>query len=168
MSAVFVGRYAAETQEKFVVFLIGIRINRWQAIHQWWPTIAAMSPMIKELAAQRGKGLMNSKTYFSGRTFLIVQYWRSFEDLEHFARNPDDLHLPAWRQFNQEVSKSRAVGIFHETYLVKPEEHEAVYVNMPRFGLAKAVEHVPATGKRLTARRRLGGQSEPAVATDDE
>ncbi len=37
--------------------------------------------------------------------------------------------------------------------------------NMPSFGLAKATEHVPATGRRETARRRLGGDSEPATAT---
>ena len=30
----------------------------------------------------------------------LVQYWRSYEDLERFARNPDDPHLPAWRRFN--------------------------------------------------------------------
>ncbi len=168
MPVVFPGRYAAQTQEDFVVFLIGIRINRLVAIRQWLPTVTAMPPMIKELAAQRDKGLMSSKTYLSGRTLLILQYWRSFEDLERFARNPDDFHLPAWRQFNQKVGKSETVGIFHETYLVKPKEHEAVYINMPRFGLARAVEHVPAIGKNLTARRRLGGQNEPAIATDDE
>lgn len=168
MHTVFAGRYTAQTREDFVVFLIGIRINRLVAIRQWWPTVAAMPPMIRELAAQRDKGLMSSKTYLSGRTILIVQYWRSFEDLERFARDPDDLHLSAWRHFNQKASKSNAVGIFHETYLVKPHAHEAVYVNMPRFGLARAVEHVPATGRNLTARRRLGGQNEPAIFTDDE
>lgn len=34
---------------------------------------------------------------------------------------------------------------------------------MPMFGLAAATKHVPAMGRRETARRRLGGDSEPAV-----
>jgi hypothetical protein len=62
------------------------------------------------------------------------------------------------------VGKSGVVGVFHETYQVQPGQHEAVYVNMPRFGLANAFAHVPAVGRRATARRRLGGENEPAVA----
>jgi hypothetical protein len=34
---------------------------------------------------------------------------------------------------------------------------------MPRFGLAAAAEHMPATGRKETARRRLGGDDVPAV-----
>lgn len=40
---------------------------------------------------------------------------------------------------------------------------EALYGNMPLFGLAAATRHVSATGRRETARRRLGGENEPAV-----
>lgn len=35
--------------------------------------------------------------------------------------------------------------------------------NFFEFGLAKASEHVPATGKMETSRRRMGGENEPAV-----
>jgi hypothetical protein len=38
---------------------------------------------------------------------------------------------------------------------------------MPKFGLAKAGEHVPATGKMETARKRMGGDNEPAVPTPE-
>jgi hypothetical protein len=56
------------------------------------------------------------------------------------------------------------VGIWHETYAVEAGHHEAIYNNMPVFGLAKATEHVPAQGRLETARRRLrGGENEPAV-----
>jgi len=34
---------------------------------------------------------------------------------------------------------------------------------MPVFGLAHATRHVSAVGQRETARRRLGGQNEPAT-----
>ncbi len=36
---------------------------------------------------------------------------------------------------------------------------------MPIFGLAAATKHMTAVGRRETARRRLGGESEPAVAS---
>ncbi|MEH2140213.1 monooxygenase family protein [Nostoc sp.] len=28
----------------------------------------------------------------------LIQYWRSFEDLERFARNSADAHLKAWQR----------------------------------------------------------------------
>lgn len=168
MPTIFDGRYAAQTDEPFVVFLIGMRINRLWAVRRWLPTLRAMLPMIKELSTHREKGLLDSSIFFSPPTVMIVQYWRSFEDLERFARNPDDLHMPAWKRFNREVGKSGVVGVYHETYLVEPGQFEAVYVNMPRLGLANAVEHVPAAGRYATARRRLGGQNEPAVAAPED
>ena len=57
------------------------------------------------------------------------------------------------------------MGIFHETYLVQEGQYECLYNNMPRFGLAEAGAHVPATGRRETASRRLGREGEPAVPT---
>jgi len=57
------------------------------------------------------------------------------------------------------------VGIWHESYLVEAGRYETIYGNMPVFGLAKASQHVPATGNRETARRRLGREGEPAVPT---
>lgn len=169
MAAVFPGRFAAHSADPFVVFLIGIRVNRPLAVRRWFPPLAAMLPMLRELTQQHNKGLLASKAYLSWpSTFLIVQYWRSFEHLEAFAHNPDDLHLPAWKRFNQRVGKSEVVGVYHETYLVRPGQYEAVYVNMPRFGLAQAASHIPAVGTHATARRRLGGENDPAVAANEQ
>jgi hypothetical protein len=61
------------------------------------------------------------------------------------------------------------VGIWHETYAVEAGHHEAIYNNMPVFGLAKATEHAPAQGRLETAWRRLrGGENEPAVSSSPE
>jgi hypothetical protein len=61
------------------------------------------------------------------------------------------------------------VGIFHETYIVERGNYEAIYSNMPPFGLAKATEHVPAIDRRETARRRLmRGKNEPAVPSSEQ
>ena len=99
---------------------------------------------------------------------VILQYWRSFEELERFARNPDDPHLPAWQRFNRTVGKDGSVGIFHETFIVERGNFEAIYSNMPVFGLANATEHVRAVGGRETARRRLmRGENELAVPSPE-
>lgn len=164
MSAVFPGRYTAQIDGPFVVFLIGMRINRLWAVHKWWPVSMAMNPMIQELMQHPEKGLLGFQQFFSWRTILIVQYWRSFEQLEAFARNPNDPHLPAWQRFNKAVGGDGTVGIYHETYLVQAGQYEAIYGNMPVFGLAAATQHDPIARKRETARRRLGGENEPAVA----
>ncbi len=155
MAQVVNGRFTARVDEPFVVFMIGMRINRPLAVRQWLPTFRAMGPMLKELYQHPEKGFLGSEFFLYWRGPALVQYWRSFEDLERFARNPDDPHMPAWQRFNREAKSSGAVGIWHETYLVQPGAYEAIYSNMPEFGLAKATERVPAVGARETARRRL-------------
>ncbi len=42
MAKVMPGRYTAQTDEPFVVFLIGMRINRFFAFRKWIPTALAM------------------------------------------------------------------------------------------------------------------------------
>jgi len=157
-TTIYLGRYTATADQPLVVFLVGMRINRLRAILKWWPTFTAMIAMLKELLRHPEKGYLGGRVFFSGRTIMLVQYWRSFEELDRFARNPADPHLPAWQRFNKHVGYVQGtVGVFHETYVVPAGQMEAIYNNMPRFGLAGVAQHVPATGKRATARRRLGG-----------
>src|SRR4051794_33672562 len=163
MAALFNGRYTAHIDGPFVVFLIGMRINQPWAPWRWLPTFMAMPPMLRELYSHPEKGFLGTEFLFNLRGPVLLQYWRSFDHLSTFARSKDDPHLPAWQRFNRSASRDGSVGIFHETYLVDAGKFEAIYGNMPRFGLAAAAEHVPATGGRETARRRLGGQDEPAV-----
>ena len=156
MTTIFDGRFTAHTDEPFVVFLIGMRINRFRALRKWLTVSRAMAPMIAELQAQPAKGLLGMHAWAGWRQGLIVQYWRSFEHLERFARDPDATHHPQWRRFNQLIGSDGTAGIWHETYQVQPGSFETFYGNMPLFGLAAATEHVPATGRRETARQRLG------------
>lgn len=167
MAEIFKGRYTGRIEGPFVVFLIGMRINRLWKFWEWWPVATAMVPMLRELYTHPEKGFLGAEFFFSfsNRAPVIVQYWRSFDDLDRFARDRNDPHLPAWREFNRKAGKTGTVGIWHETYLVAAGRYEAVYGNMPRFGLGKAGEHLSATGSRETARRRLGGEDEPAVET---
>lgn len=168
MAGVISGRYTAKIDEPFVVFMIGMRINRPLAVRKWLPTFRAMGPMLKELYQHPEKGFLGAEYFLYRWGPAVLQYWRSFEDLERFARNPDDPHLPAWQRFNRTVGSDGSVGIWHETYIVERANYEAIYSNMPPFGLAKATEHVRAIGGRETARRRLvRGENEPAVPSPE-
>jgi hypothetical protein len=87
---------------------------------------------------------------------ILVQYWRSFADLERFARDKDDPHLEPWRKFNRTVGASGDVGIWHETYGVPTANIETIYGNMPATGLGETVGLVPVARGRDTAAARLG------------
>ncbi len=154
MKKIYNQRMAADIDGDFVVFLIGIRINKIWKIHKWLPAVMAMPKMIKELYANPECGLLGH--VFSSK--VIVQYWRSFEHLEKYARDSDKSHLPAWQAFNKRMAKSRAdIGIWHETYLVKAGQYEAIYSGMPSFGLASASKLVELNSKTNSARGRLEG-----------
>ncbi len=84
---------------------------------------------------------------------LVVQYWRSFEALETWANSKDDPHAEVWRDYWRRVGKSSRTGIWHETCLVRAGEYEAIYGNVPPYGLAKASAMVPLQGS--TARNRI-------------
>jgi hypothetical protein len=167
MARIYRGRYTGRIDGSFVVFLIGMRINKPWKVSEWWPVSRAMPPMLKELYAHPEKGFLGGELFLSvsNRSPALLQYWRSFDHLDRFARDRNDPHLPAWREFNRRAGATGSVGIWHETYLVEPGRYEAIYGNMPRFGLAKVAEHLEASGRLETARRRLGGDDKPGVET---
>ena len=109
-----------------------------------------MKHMLDYLVEHPEKGLLGYQMGFPA----IVQYWRSFEQLEAFAKNTDDPHLDVWRKYFKRVGKSGRTGIWHETYLVRSGDYEAVYGNMPTFGLAAASTCVPVA-ESVGARDRL-------------
>jgi len=157
MTKVKAERLAAHIEGDFVVFLIGARINKWWRVRDLLWFSKTMPKMLKELS-----GLPGEETGFLGYQTLSmlinVQYWRSFEHLEAYARSKDREHFPEWIEFNRRYKSRRGdVGIWHETYLVKGGAYEAIYSGMPAFGLGKAAELVSATGSREAARQRLGG-----------
>lgn len=155
MRTIFNGRYTAKADQPFVVFLLGMRINKWWMLHKWWPVFAAMTPMLTKLYTHPEKGFLHAEFYWNTSGPILIQYWRSFEDLERFARDPSDPHHGAWKRFNQSVGADGSVGVWHEMYVIDRGNFETGYGNMPRFGLAAAMEHVEAIGQRETARKRL-------------
>lgn len=171
MQSIIPAHMTAQLEGDFVVFLIGMRINKLHKVHQWLPVAQAMPRMLRELAAKPELGLLGHKLWFGGRNLLVVQYWRSVEQLMHYAHDRNSEHLPAWRDFNRRAAKSDTVGIWHETFKVASGQHESIYFNMPRFGLGQASELVEARGRRRTAADRLGreqaGHAQPGHAQPD-
>ena len=147
-------RLTATLEGDFVVFLIGMRINKPLSIHKWLPVARAMPRMLQELGRQPELGFLHAEMWFS-RTTIMLQYWRSMEHLLAYAKNKQAEHLPAWRAFNQAVGTDGSVGIWHETYKASPGSYEDVYVNMPPFGLGRAGFLQAATGRRQSAAGRL-------------
>lgn len=160
-------RMTADVDDDFVVFRIGIRLNKLWKVHQWLPVFLAMPRMLRELDADPDSGLLGHRTSFGLRNVTLTQFWRSFDDLHAYAHDADREHLPAWRRFVDEVGEAGDVGIWHETYRVRASDHESVYVNMPPFGLGDAVGLVPATGDRETAMDRFGGTAGKGATADE-
>ena len=116
-------RVTATLEGDFVVFLIGMRINKPWQVHKWLPVARAMPRMLTELSAQPDLGFLHAEMWFS-RTIIVVQYWRSMAQLLAYAKNKEAEHLPAWRSFNQAVGTDGSVGIWHETYQASAGSHE--------------------------------------------
>lgn len=155
MTTVFPGRWTAESEQDVTVFLIGMRVNRPWRVDRWWPIFSAMPPMIRTLAQHPELGLLSYDLWF-GRTTLMLSYWRSPEHLQRFAADRDQPHLEPWRRYMRTVGSGGGVGIWHETYVTTAGSREVVYANMPRFGLAEAIDHAPIGAGTSTARQRMG------------
>ena len=114
------GRFTDGHDGEVVVFLIGMRVNRWRSLRSWWPPFMAMPRMLRELSQDPDSGLLGHRLLIGAGGPLVVQYWSSVEALLAYAQDRGAEHRPAWRRFNERARRSAgAVGIWHETYLVR-------------------------------------------------
>jgi hypothetical protein len=171
MAEVRRGRYRADIDGDFVVLLIGPRFNKpWllgKSLGDLGGRRRGMRAMLDELVAHPEKGLLGYRMGFP----TIVQYWRSFEHLEAFARDPGDLHRPTWLEYFRRDAQGRT-GFWHETFLVRAGEYEAIYNDVPVAGLAAAGRPVSVNAdsrarlrirraERVDAGRSMGGVARP-------
>lgn len=147
-------RLTATMEGDFVLFIIGMRINKPLLIHKWLPVFSAMPKMLKELQKQPELGFIHSEMWVS-RTVMVMQYWRSMEQLLEYAKNKQSEHLPAWRDFNNKVGTDGSVGIWHETYQITAGNYENIYINMPSFGLGKVGILQTLSKEQQSAKARL-------------
>ncbi len=165
MAKVVPGRFTADIDGDFVVFVIGMRVNKPLKLHKWLPVAMAMPRMLRWLDKHPQAGLLGFQSGGTPRSPTLIQYWRSFEDLERFAKQMDAPHIGPWRSFAKNVGTSGDVGIWHETYKVRAGEYEAVYGNMPISGLAKATSHVPVGKRGESAAQRIGDPTTTETAS---
>jgi Domain of unknown function (DUF4188) len=150
------GRWTAAIDGDFVVFLIGAELRDPEQAGHAGELLAAMIDMLVELEQDPTIGLLGYQV-FGALGGVIVQYWRSFDALESYAKNPAAKHAPVWKAWNRLAEGDQAVaGIWHETFLVSAGNYEAFYGNMPLTGLQRAGSAVNVTDAKTTARGRLG------------
>lgn len=158
-----VTRTTADAKGDVVVLLIGMRINRFRAVRLWLPVLLAMGRMLRELERDPARGL-RAKVLLtaSPRTYYVVQYWESKDKLYAYATAPDAFHHKVWARLNRKERAGKLhgeVGIWHETYVVPEGSYEAVYGDMPAFGLAAAHGQVPLEKRGRYAKDRFAHRS---------
>ncbi|MEU6217300.1 DUF4188 domain-containing protein [Streptomyces sp. NPDC047022] len=157
------GRTTAAAEGEVVVLLIGMRINRFWAVHHWLPVLLAMPRMLRELKRDPGRGLLGHVLLTaSPRTYYVVQYWESKDKLYAYATSPDMFHHRAWAIINRKEKAGKVrqhVGLWHETYVVPEGSYESIYADMPAFGLAAAHGQAPVERRGRRARDRFAYRS---------
>ncbi|HEX5552421.1 MAG TPA: DUF4188 domain-containing protein [Chitinophagaceae bacterium] len=86
-------RVTARKEGDFVVFMIGMRINRFWKLHRWIPVAAAMPKMLQELSMRPESGFPGFQL-IGGIPPVTIQYRRSFEQLEAYAKDRSSHHYP--------------------------------------------------------------------------
>lgn len=152
-------RMAPKIEGEFVLFLIGMRINKFHKVGKWISVSRAMPRMIRELEADKDLGLLHTRYHAGLRNFMLIQYWESWDKLMAYSADPGREHRPAWTEFFRSVGMNGDVGIWHETYKVAPGTVEAIYGNMPVYGLGAAFGLEKAEGTMKSAAGRMKGQS---------
>jgi len=126
----------ADVEGDIVVYINGMRLNKLRAILQWILAGRKLAQMFERLEADPDSGFLGYQPAFTGiRTGAAIQYWRSLEDLKRFARDRDDLHVPAWKWYNEKVDAGGGVGFWAELYIVENDNYETFYRNIQPLGL---------------------------------
>ena len=151
-----------------MVFLIGMRINRWRKVRTWWPVFVGMPKMLRELAGRPEVGLLGREQLLGRpRTSSPCSTGAAPSTSGRFARDPEMQHQPAWAAFNRAGAATGDVGIWHETYLVPAANIESLYGNMPEHGLGAALGSEPRGQHGRTSAQDEMGQRTRSTSRPD-
>ena len=154
-------RMMAEIEGDFAVFLIGMKLRKPWRLHRWVPLALAMGRMLRELRESSDSGFLGATLGLP----VTVVYWRSYDQLEAWARSPGGSHWKAMAAFNRSLVETGGdVGFWHETFLIRHGQYEAVYSGMPPFGLGAASRLVPVAPGCASARARLKRRNKSTAA----
>ncbi|AUV84496.1 DUF4188 domain-containing protein (plasmid) [Salinigranum rubrum] len=162
---------AAEIDGDFVIYINGFRLNKLRAVHKWIRAGRKIGVMFEELAADPDSGFLGYQPALQGlRGGGSIQYWRSLEDLQRFAQDPNDMHVPAWKWVNENLQNGE-VGFWAEIYLIENGNYETFYRDMPPKGLGSLTELVPMAEHTrrfgMTTGRSIPGDGHRSEDADD-
>ena len=100
------GRWTAQLDGDFVIFLIGAMVHDPAVATEASQLLMAMGDMLDELEADPSKGLLGYTRHGEPGKGVIMQYWRSFDALEAYSRNPGLGTLPCGARGTGLVPKS--------------------------------------------------------------
>lgn len=160
------GPQTVDTEDEVVIFLVGMTINRPWRVRAWWPAFTAMPRMLRALQSDPDSGLLATRLMFGRRGPTVLQYWRSIEDLDRFARGKGTEHTKAWSAFMKSAaSKGTDVGLWHETYRTTSPMRENLYFSTGPLGFSEAVPGLhPVEVRERTAAGRFAGAAEAPAA----
>ena len=94
MSTIIPARMTAQLDGDFIVFLIGMRVNKWWKFWKWLPVASAMPRVLIELAKQPELGLLHARSVFG---FPNVLRFSTGEALTSFTPMPPTGRWPICR-----------------------------------------------------------------------
>ncbi|WP_422927572.1 phenylacetaldoxime dehydratase family protein [Singulisphaera sp. PoT] len=143
-----------DSVSELALIRLGIQARGWRAL--WFA--AKLGKAIDRAVAEALKadtGLLHSERFTLGRGhFGLLQYWRSFEELEAWSRQAP--HSDWWRDALARIRTRGDFGIYHESYLVPRERVESIYMECDSVGLSAFGKSGEPVGPATTSRGRLG------------
>jgi hypothetical protein len=132
---------------------LGIQVKSLSALAFAFRLRSAIAANAGEAIAT-GAGLLNSQSFaIAINHFGVLQYWRSFDELEAWSRRAP--HSEWWRSAVERMRTRQDLGVYHETFLVKAVEIESIYLDCRPTGLAAFGSLGEPVGPMTTSRGRL-------------
>lgn len=118
-------------------------------------TLRAAIARDADRALAEGAGLLGSESFTITRGhFGVLQYWRSFDDLDAWSHRPP--HSEWWRAAVDRMRRKQDLGVYHEVFLVPAASLESIYLDCEPAGLARFGNVAEPVGSLTSARSRLG------------
>jgi hypothetical protein len=133
-----IARFEATPPGEVVLFLVGMRINRWSRLNRWWPVLSAMRAMLRHLRREPEAGLLAMTATGISNPLVLIQYWQSERHLYDFAHSPRFPHQLAMQGRRDRKATDTSVGLWHECYKIPGEAIRSLYIQMPPTGLGRA------------------------------
>jgi len=128
----------SDTSENCIVFLMGI------VVHNPYNLLArrfikhSLDAILNELGKTKPAGFL-THLYIKGNPSLLVLYWKDLDGLLAYARDKSAQHFPAWFAFNDKISRTKAIGIWHEIYHLPAGSYSGTYRNCRLTGMAEFI-----------------------------